>query len=232
MPSLRRLPATAATRAWAAAAWPHALAAMEGPWRHGGTWLAGVDALGNAADGSVDGTPFPFATLAPDWHRAQISAVRPGYPAEDGSESAAAHRFRRDRCGAHVDGLLPLGPERRRHLVEPHAFVLGLGLTDGADAPLTVWEGSEAIVLAAFRAALHGAATPEAVDLTQTYAAARRRCFAECAPVRVPLARGEGVWMHRAALHGIAPWAGPDGPPRVTAWFRPPAAIAGWLADA
>jgi hypothetical protein len=73
--------------------------------RRGGRWAAAWRrALGEAA--RVAG-PLPL-------HRAQVSVTYPGYPAPDPEESDAAHRFRRDRDAAHLDGLLPVGPEKRR----------------------------------------------------------------------------------------------------------------------
>ncbi|WP_257891888.1 hypothetical protein [Gymnodinialimonas phycosphaerae] len=140
--------------AWVAAAKGPALeAAADQPRRHGGTWCVGVDALGNDAHGSVGDGPVlggkaldqaVAATGVRGVHRAQISVTYPGYPGRDAHESDAIHRFRRDRDAAHLDGLLPVGPEKRRHLHEPHAWILGIALTraDANAAPLVVWEGA------------------------------------------------------------------------------------------
>jgi hypothetical protein len=130
------------------------------------------------------------------------------------------------RDAAHVDGLLPCGPERRRHLMEPHAFVLGLPLTESAPeaAPLVVWPGSHRPLGAAFAAARAAApgARPDALDLTDRYRAARRRAFEECPRCPVPLRPGAAILMHRHLLHGIAPWAAaPDPAGRAVAYFRP-----------
>ena len=225
-------------RAWAEAA----LAAPcdLGPWRHGGTWAVGLDALPNAADGSVGGVPLagPWDGLidAPDaWHRAQLSTVRPGYPGRDVGESGAAHRFRRDRDAAHVDGLLPVGPDRRRFLREPHAFILGIPLTPATVSPLVVWPGSHRIIGAALAQAV--AARPDLhpgdVDLTEAYAAARRICLADCPRRPVPLVPGQAVLLHRHLLHGVAPWDdGTAQDRRIVAYFRPQTTPARWLSPA
>ena len=78
----------------------------------------------------------------------QVSVTYPGYPRQDAGESDAQARYRRRRDAAHVDGLLPIGPHRRRMLKEPHAWILGLPVTEcGAGAaPLVVWEGSHEVM--------------------------------------------------------------------------------------
>lgn len=51
-------------------------------------------------------------------------------------------------------------------------------------------------------------------DLTEAYAAARRRVFATCLRVALPLAPGEAVLLDPRLLHGVAPWAeGAQAPP-------------------
>ncbi|MEZ5913033.1 MAG: hypothetical protein R3D84_13125 [Paracoccaceae bacterium] len=156
----QRFGAEPATRDWVAAALPAARAAQGDPrhaqwWRHGRTWFAGVNVLDNDTDGRVGdgpalaGAAVGFAralgTLAgPAWDHAQVSVVRPGYPRRDAGESEAAHRFRKLRDAAHLDGLLAEGADRRRFIREPHAFILGIGLTkaEAGAAPLVVWQGS------------------------------------------------------------------------------------------
>lgn len=234
-----RFPAEAATLAWVRAALPYLRAAVDdaaADWRSGGTWLVGLEALPNAADGSVDGVPLAgaaeqaaAAAFGPlPLHRAQISVTRPGYPLPSPDEGEAAYGFRLRRDAAHVDGLLEVGPERRRMLKEPHAYILGIGLNDSdpGASPLALWEGSQRIVARAFRAAL--ADTPPArwgeVDLTGSYQAARREIFATCPRRVVPLRSGEAVLMHRMLLHGISPWERDARAPvegRATAYFRP-----------
>ena len=224
-------------------AWAEAALASSfdlGAWRHGGTWAVGLDALPNASDGSIGGVPLsgPWEALIdpPDtWHRAQLSTTTPGYPGRDVGESDAAHRFRRDRDAAHVDGLLPVGPDRRRFLREPHAFILGLPLTPAAVSPLVVWPGSHRIIGAALAQAV--AARPDLdhgdVDLTDAYAAARHQCLADCPRRLVPLVPGQAVLLHRHLLHGVAPWddsAAQDR--RIVAYFRPQTTPARWLSPA
>ena len=88
------------------------------PWRCGGTWFVGVDALPNSPDGAINGTPFPWAALplTPEpLHTAQLSVIRPGYPQPSPEETPAAFAFRRDRDAAHLDGLLPIGPDKAPH---------------------------------------------------------------------------------------------------------------------
>ncbi|SLN22509.1 hypothetical protein PSA7680_00886 [Pseudoruegeria aquimaris] len=248
-----RFPADAALRAWAEAALPAARVAIHAPenahWhRHGGTWFAGVNALENDASGRIGGVPLAGAAVefiarhlgAPEaWDKAQISAVLPGYPGRDAGESDAAHRFRLRRDAAHVDGLLPVGPRRRRKAAEPHAFILGIALNQaGPEAsPLVVWEGSHEVIRAAFLEALDGVPQREWAeqDLTDIYQATRRRIFETCPRRCLPLRPGEAILLHRLALHGIAPWqagaqAGAEG--RVIAYFRPPmpGGVTAWLA--
>lgn len=237
---------------WLRAAGPAAIEASRDPaqrekWlRHGGTWFVGVDALPNRADGTVgDGPPLGGRALeatiavagALPLHRAQVSVTYPGYPRRDPGEGEAAHRFRRERDAAHLDGLLAMGPEKRRFLKEMHAFILGISATEAEPdaAPLVVWEGSHRIIRDTFAAAF-GDVAPEDwrdIDVTETYKAARKQVFARCARRAVPLKRGEAVLAHRHAIHGVAPWAegakaGRDG--RATIYFRPEVAERGdWL---
>jgi hypothetical protein len=226
------------TAAWANAAAEVARGVLADPamlrrWlRHGGTWFVGVDALPNASDGSISGVALaggwteligPWA----DWHPAQLSAVFPGYPVRDPDETEAAHRFRRHRDAAHLDGLIAEGESKRRRLREPHAFILGLPLTDmtSQGSPFVVWEGSHQIVGEAFTEALRGVRPEEwgDVDLTEIYQRVRQEVFATCQRVEVRALPGEAILCHRRAIHGMAPWLSEmrrnDG--RMIAWFRP-----------
>lgn len=242
-PGWRRIGPSPALRAWAQAARGPALAALAAdaaPRRAGGTWAVGLDLLPNAPDGSVAGVALPWAELglAPQpLHRAQLSAVWPGYPQPDPGEDASAHRFRLTRDSAHLDGLLPIGPERRRMLREPHGWILGLPLTEAeaGAAPLVVWEGSHLILRAALARAYAGH-PPETwgdVDVTEAYAEARREAFRSCPRVELPARPGEATLLDRRLLHGVAPWAvgakaEPDG--RVIAYFRPTLpTVADWI---
>lgn len=238
-----RFPAEEPTRRWAAHAQPFAAAAVKDPaqahWlRCGGTWFVGVDALPNDASGRVGDGP-PLAGAALDFirrdlqhdlplHRAQVSVCYPGYPQPSPEETETAYRFRRNRDAAHVDGLLAEGPEKRRRLKEPHAYILGLALTEQSEdaSPLTVWEGSHHIMGPMFAALLCGhppGSWPE-LDLTEAYQDARRQVFATCQRRVLPSGPGEAVLLHRHLVHGVAPWgdkatAGRDG--RMIAYFRP-----------
>ncbi len=232
-----RLGPDPAILAWAGAALPvarHAVETSPDPWRCGETWFAGVDALPNGPRGEVGGVALPQSLLdllpgpTRDWHPAQLSTLRPGYPKPWAGETDTAFGYRLNRDAAHVDGLLPIGPARRRMLREPHAFILGLPLTaaDPAAAPLVVWEGSHQIVRGALRAVLapHPAADWPQIDVTEAYHAARREVFATCRRVTLAAQPGEALLLHRLVLHGMAPWAKgaqADVIGRMNAYFRP-----------
>ena len=242
-------PADAGTLDWVAAALPVArevLARPGGDWRCGGTWFVGVDALPNDGVGAVAGVALGGAAIEAAMrlcgpltlHPAQFSVTRPGYPQPSPDESETAWRFRKNRDAAHVDGLLAEGVEKRRFVREPHAWVLGIALTeaDAAASPLVVWEGSHLRMGRAFGAAFAGHA-PDSwgdVDVTDAYQAVRREVFENCHRVPVPLRPGEAVLLHRHLLHGVAPWA--DGAlaareGRAIAYFRPELrSVAAWAA--
>jgi len=205
--------------------------------RHKGTWFAGVNILPNDGLGRLGGGPALAGSaidlitklhgpLALDC--AQISVMYPGYPAYDGSESEAAHRYREIRCAAHVDGLRPDGPDRRRYIYEPHQFVLGVPLVKTSEqaSPLVVWEGSHNIIRAAFKSVLDTVPVTGwgKIDLTDVYHAARKDCFERCPRVTVLAQPGECYLLHRLSLHGILPWGRDAIAPmegRMVAYFRP-----------
>lgn len=230
--------------AWVVAALPLArevIASSKIAWRSGGTWFVGLDALPNAETGEVAGTPFPWAALPLDpvpLHPAQLSTIRAGYPARERGESDAAFRFRRERDAAHLDGLLAVGPARRRMLREPHIWILGLPLTDcGAGAsPLVVWDGSAPIIHRALTRAYAGH-PPENwgdVDVTEAYQAARRQVFEHCRRIEVHVQPGEATLLHPMTIHGVAPWATASPVEvldnRIIAYFRPfSASVADWM---
>ncbi len=217
---------------WAGAALPVARAALAthpDPWRAGGTWQAGVDALPNLPDGRIGGVAFPWHALplAPmALHPAQLSTCLPGYPRPDGD--AAAHHWRLARDNAHLDGLIPDGPLRRRFIREPHAWILGIPLTeaDPGASPLVVWEGSHVILGEALQRALspHPPESWSRIDISEAYVAARRQALDTCQRRELPARPGQATLIHRLSLHGVAPWAnGAEAPPegRVVAYFRP-----------
>jgi hypothetical protein len=216
-----------------------------------GTWFVGVDALPNDLAGRIGGSD-PLAGYAVDFirqnfgtlpalHPAQLSVIYPGYPKPRAKETPAAFRFRQTRDAAHIDGILPQGPNRQRNLIEPHAFVLGIPLNHTAPgaSPLVVWPDSPAIVrrhLATAFASVPVEQWPD-VDVTELYAAARREVFANCERLELSAQPGEAYLLHRLALHGVAPWTAShshgrkggegqkDRESRMVAYFRPP-----WLA--
>ena len=239
-----KFPKDPEVEAWLAAAGPVAHRAVADPanaeWlRCEGTWFVGVNVLPNDPDGVVGGSGplrgaavrflregLGFGPIA--WDKGQVSVIYPGYPRPRAGESDAAFRYRRDRDAAHVDGLLPVGPARRRKLREPHGFVLGLPLTETSieASPMVVWEGSVAIVRRALGELLvaHPVEEWANVDLTEAYHAARREIFETCPRVPVHAAPGEAYLVHRLALHGVAPWGEDAEAPaagRVVAYFRP-----------
>ncbi|MEL6289664.1 MAG: hypothetical protein AAFQ42_11800 [Pseudomonadota bacterium] len=210
--------------------------------RYGRTWFAGVNALANDPAGRVGegpplaGAPIDFVTqvlgLVPGedfvWDSGQLSIVYPGYPKPMAGETDGAYNYRVKRDAAHVDGIHPIGGTRRRHIREPHAFILGIPLTsaDAGASPLVVWEGSHEVVRETLAERLAG--TPVAewpdVDLTEIYQAMRRRIFETCLRRIVNCAPGESYLVHRLALHGVAPWsanARADAAGRAIAYFRP-----------
>ncbi|MEQ9694113.1 hypothetical protein [Shimia sp. SDUM112013] len=247
-----RVPFDPAVKSWVDHVHPAAEAAMYDPalahwWVCEDTWFVGVDALDNDATGAVGTGPALGGAPIDDvrhlcghmlpLHKAQVSVTRPGYPRPRSGETEAAFRYRQIRAAAHVDGIRADGPDRRRRIAEPHAFILGLPLNQSHPqaAPLVVWEGSHHIIGAALRTALagHAPATWGQVDITDAYVAARKEVFARCDRVQVQAEPGEATLLHRHVLHGVDPW--PDGVPgayRMIAYFRPelPGGVAGWLA--
>ncbi len=223
---------------WAAAAYDAGVAVLagDGERRHGATWYVGVDALPNDADGSVAGVPLrgPFlehVTAPASWHQAQLSVVFPGYPQQDADESDAAHRYRKNRDAAHVDGLLPEGPDKRRHLREPHGFILGLPLNNCTASPLVVWKGSHHIMRETFATAFAGVSPDDwgDVDVTGVYQDARRMVFETCERAEVHAAPGQAILLDRHVLHGVAPWGDGQGRMRMIAYFRPLIPYSDWL---
>ncbi len=229
---------------WVSAALAPARATLTDPqqakWlRYQGTWFAGVNALPNDDQGTVVGSG-PVQGRAIDfiatelelenfaWDLAQISVCYPGYPQPMAGESQAKTRYRRERDAAHVDGLLPEGPERRRHLREHHGFILGIPLVeyDANASPFVVWEGSHEIMRDVFAARFTGIPADlwGEQDVTEVYHAAREEVFTRCKRVEIHARPGEAFLAHRLVLHGMAPWrdgaqAGPDG--RMICYFRP-----------
>jgi hypothetical protein len=243
-----RFPAEPALIAWAAAALSDArcrVATSSEGWKCGGTWFVGVDALANDPAGRVAGVPLVGRAMraaqglygALPQHRAQISVMKPGYPQPSADEIPAAYGYRLHRDSAHVDGLLPVGPDRRRMLQEPHAYILGLALnqTGAGASPLVVWDGSHKIMAAVFAQAFAGmdpGLWPQ-TDVTDMYQEARRKVFSQCQRRLLHQAPGEAVLLHRQLLHGVSPWSlGAEAPPegRMIAYLRPQLPdIADWL---
>lgn len=228
----RRIGFDPAIAAWANAAREPAAAGVRASedWRCGGTWCVGLEALPNDESGAVGGVPLPWAALGltpQPLHRAQVSTTRSGYPQPSDTETDAAYRFRLNRDSAHLDGLLALGPDKRRYVKEPHGWILGLPLNaaDADAAPLVVWEGSHLVMQSALRAAFADVAGDWAdVDITDAYQSARAEVFRTCRRVELPGSVGQAVILHRHLIHGVAPWAAGANagePGRMVAYFRP-----------
>lgn len=218
--------------------------------RCGGTWFAGVNVLPNNLLGKVNGSaPLQgtavdfvsekFAISQLNWDQGQVSVCYPGYPQPMANESPVAFRYRRDRDAAHVDGLLPQGPRRRRYLREHHGFILGIPMVDfSADAcPFIVWEGSHEWIRSALLRRFYNLPphTWRHEDVTEVYHETRRAVFENCPRVAIHVRPGEAFIVHRLMLHGVAPWeksavAGDDG--RMICYFRPAnGGPTNWLTD-
>jgi hypothetical protein len=243
----------AALLRWVRAVRPAALATRYDParaeWlRCGGTWFVGVNALENDAAGAVGGSgPLEGQAMAfcrrdlgfdGALDRAQVSICYPGFPVQDAQESDASFAFRRDRDAAHLDGLHPTGPKRRRKLLEFQGFLLGIPITmaDARAAPLVVWEGSHHIMGDMLRRELARSAPgdwPE-IDLTTPYQAARKLAFETCKRRVIHAETGQAYLLHRMALHGVSNWqkaakTAPEG--RAILYFRPEVSRDLWLEE-
>lgn len=123
-----------------------------------------------------------------------------------------------------MDGLLPVGPARRRFAQEYHAYILSLPLNDVSHAPTVVWRGSQHIMQDALRRAIGDKPVGD-VDITDTYQAARRMVFDRCEQVPLLLAPGQSALLHPFVLHGTQEWGNnapdPAGEGCMIAFFRP-----------
>ena len=201
-----------------------------------GTWFVGVDVLPNDSGGNFKEVKFPdiFKRLMEkinlkSYHKAQLSVIFPGYPKPRAGDSEAAYKYRLKRDAAHVDGLLPIGTNKRRHLIEAHGIILGIPLnnTHSGASPIVVWEGSHLIMQKEFSNLLSKVAPSgwKDIDLTDTYKKARRNCFENCKRVVIESPVGTGYALHPLLLHGITPWVSPskglESSNRQVAYFRP-----------
>jgi len=207
--------------------------------RCGGTWFAGVNLLPNTVEAALSGGEALAGDVVDfihdsldlklfEWDQAQVSVCYPAYPQPMPAETEAAFAYRRDRDAAHIDGLLPEGAKRRRHLREYHGFILGIPMVEFAPgaSPFVVWEGSQVIIRETFSEVFQSlpAAHWGEVDVTEVYHDVRRRIFDSCKRVEIHARPGEAYLVHRLALHGMAPWkedasATADG--RMICYFRP-----------
>lgn len=211
----------------------------------GDTWFVGVDALPTTPDGTINDVP--FCGQASDFiatqfrntplHPAQLSITWPGYPKPRIGETDGAFAYRQKRGAAHLDGLQPHGPQKRRRYSEFHAYILGIPLTDvlAQESPTCVWEGSHHMVqsLLATKLGPHDPLHWPQIDLTDAYQDLRAQIFETCPQRDVICQKGQAFIMHRHLLHGVGPWLGTtqNDAGRQIAFFRPhwTGDLQGWL---
>ena len=186
----------------------------------GGKWFVGVNFLDNDKNGRLDNFEFDgiavraikdhFGELFKFWDKAQVSICYEGYPKPSDDETSAAFAFRKNKFGAHVDGILPIGKSKRRYAREFHTFILGIPLEsyDIFAAPLVVWEGSHQIVRGYLSKKLLNTSVKswKNIDITQTYHEARKEIFLKCRKKIIMVPAGGSYILHRLALHGVMPW--------------------------
>ena len=245
----RRIPFDTSLHQWATVARDIGYAVAQDPEMQAkwlqceGTWFVGVDALPTDPSGVIGNVPLPAVItdligVRGDLHPAQLSITYEGYPRPRNGESDAGFRYRLNRDAAHMDGLLGSGTPKRRFLKERHDWILGLPLTETSveASPLVVWVGSHHILQKAMQTALCD--TPEEawseVDITDIYTNARNKVFSTCARTPLFTRPGEAVLLNPFLLHGVAPWAAPQGAfpqGRMVAYFRPETSESGanWI---
>lgn len=234
--------------AWRQAALPLAQQAAHHPdnavWlRCSGTWFVGVNALKNDRFGTVkthDGSDVPLhgkvievinhlqGLGTYDWDKAQVSICYPSYPQPSAAESDKAFRFRKSKDAAHIDGLHPEGPRRRRHLRETHGFILGIPMVEfSTDAsPFVVWDRSHELIRNSLEDLYrnHSVDCWGDLDITEQYQSFRQNAFDQCQRLEIHAKPGEAFLVHRFALHGMAPWgadATAEENGRMICYFRP-----------
>jgi hypothetical protein len=201
-----------------------------------GTWFVGVDVLPNDTGGGFYKVKLPnvFSNFmdkinVKPYHKAQLSVIYPGYPRPRRGDSKSAFEYRLKRDAAHVDGLLPVGAQKRRYLIEPHGVILGVPLnnTHRGASPVVVWKGSHRIMRQEFSKILSNVPPSDwkNIDLTEAYKNARRQCFESCERTLINSPVGTGYALHPLLLHGITPWfsakQGTESLNRQVAYFRP-----------
>lgn len=228
-------PAEHSVRDWAQAAHDVALPITQDPKQQDtwlqcqGTWFVGVDVLPNDPSGQVGGVPLSGAVMDFlrgrygdfDLHAGQVSVIYPGYPKPRAGESEAGFRYRLNRDAAHVDGILGEGPQKRRYIREPHAFVLGIPLNASQNSPMTLWRGSHRIMQRAFA----GLNDWQNTDVTDIYTDARKEVFETCERIELRASVGEAYVMHPLTLHGVAPWKNGPENYRMISYFRPSSGV-------
>ncbi|MDG2355629.1 MAG: hypothetical protein P8L82_06390 [Paracoccaceae bacterium] len=189
--------------------------------RSGATWFAGINFLDNGIGGDVDGISFSsvlwsqisgnFGVNIKYWDAAQVSICWQGYPGKDPSESEKSFKYRLKKYSSHVDGLIPIGPSKRRFAKEFHAFILGIPITNNRvdSAPLMIWEGSHKIFRNMFSKAFAGLSENEVsnLDVTEIYQKYRRKVFTTCPVKKVFSHNNQPYILDRHLLHGMGPWS-------------------------
>ena len=214
------------------------ISSKKGQLRCGGTWFVGVNFLNNDPSGRLNNISFKgdavkaittrYGELFFGWDEAQISICYEGYPRQDENEPPGAFEYRKNRFGAHIDGILPVGEAKRRFAREFHAFIFGVPLVDCNEhtSPVVVWEGSHHIIREYISKALSNIPVNrwKNEDITEIYNSARREVFFKCKQKTILVPLGGSYIMHRFTLHGIMPWREKEKLKecgRMIAYFRP-----------
>ena len=206
--------------------------------RSNGTWFVGANFLKNDVAGkldnvALDGEAFKAITerygrIFNYWDEAQVSICYEGYPKMSQIDTEASFNYKKNRFGAHVDGILPVGKAKRRYAKEYHSFIFGIPLVSYNEfaAPLVVWEGSHHIIRTYLAKKLLKIPINlwKDEDITEVYHEARREAFFQCKIKIIVAPVGASYILHRLSLHGIMPWektgCSEDGR-RMIAYFRP-----------
>ena len=188
--------------------------------RSGNTWFIGTNFLDNGSDGNINGVSMSsglwsqisgkFGQGVEYWDPGQVSIFWQGYPKNDSRETEKAFKYRLNKYASHVDGLLPIGPKKRRFAKEYHAFILGLPVINSmaGSAPLVVWEGSHIIFRDLFRRLYNRVSETELrnLDITEMYQKCRTKVFSTCPIRKIFSDHNQPYVLDRHLLHGVVQW--------------------------
>ncbi len=192
--------------------------------RSGSTWFVGTNFLDNNSQGKIgnrqlskkiiDNISNYFGTKIQYWDKGQVSICWPGYPKKDTLESEKSFNFRIKRFASHIDGIIPLGLQKRRFAKEYHAFILGLPIMNNFknNASLVVWEGSHKIFRNFFRNIYDGVSSNKIsdTDITELYNECRNKVFTKCNVKKIVPNFKQPYLLDRHLLHGIDQWKDPN----------------------